>query len=136
MAYRGRERKAARRDWAHPTDTEGSRHRACGQRHGARCFAGTHQSLTRGGRYRSGHSLPQETAMTNQLVALANGREMGSVIYRNARLSFTYEDSWKQDQGSYPLSLSMPLAAGEHGHAKIEAFLRSEERRVGKECRS
>lgn len=61
--------------------------------------------------------------MTNQLVALANGREMGSVIYRNARLSFVYEDSWKQDQGSYPLSLSMPLAAGEHGHSKIEAFL-------------
>jgi serine/threonine-protein kinase HipA len=61
--------------------------------------------------------------MTNQLVALANGREMGSVIYRNARLSFVYEDSWKQDQASYPLSLSMPLVAGEHGHAKIEAFL-------------
>jgi serine/threonine-protein kinase HipA len=61
--------------------------------------------------------------MTNRLVALANGREMGSVAYRNARLSFVYEDSWKQDQGSYPLSLSMPLAAGEHGHSKIEAFL-------------
>jgi serine/threonine-protein kinase HipA len=61
--------------------------------------------------------------MTNRLVALANGREMGSVTYRNARLSFVYEDSWKQDQGSYPLSLSMPLAAGEHGHSKIEAFL-------------
>jgi len=61
--------------------------------------------------------------MTNQLIALANGREMGSVIHRNARLSFVYEDSWKQDQRSYPLSLSMPLAAGEHGHSKIEAFL-------------
>jgi serine/threonine-protein kinase HipA len=61
--------------------------------------------------------------MTNQLIALANGREMGSVIHGNARLSFVYEDSWKQDRGSYPLSLSMPLAAGEHGHTKIEAFL-------------
>ncbi len=61
--------------------------------------------------------------MTDQLIALANGREMGSVIRRNARLSFVYDESWKQDRGSYPLSLSMPLAAGEHSHAKIEAFL-------------
>jgi hypothetical protein len=48
--------------------------------------------------------------MTNELIALANGREMGSVIYRNARLSFIYEESWRQDGRSYPLSLSMPLA--------------------------
>jgi len=47
--------------------------------------------------------------------ALANGREMGAALYRNARLSLVYTDTWKQDQGSYPLSLSMPLAAGEHG---------------------
>jgi len=61
--------------------------------------------------------------MTNQLVALANGREMGSVIYRNARLSFIYDASWQQDRSSYPLSLSMPLASAEHGHSRIEAFL-------------
>jgi hypothetical protein len=39
--------------------------------------------------------------MTNELIALANGREMGSVIYRNARLSFIYEESWRQDGRSY-----------------------------------
>jgi HipA-like protein len=49
--------------------------------------------------------------MTNELIALANGREMGSVIYRNARLSFIYEESWRQDGRSFPLSLSMPLAS-------------------------
>jgi len=61
--------------------------------------------------------------MTNELIALANGREMGTVIYRNARLSFTYADPWRQEQSSYPLSLSMPLASAEHGHSKVERFL-------------
>lgn len=61
--------------------------------------------------------------MTNQLIALANGREMGLVNYRNARLSFIYNDSWRRDPNSYPLSLSMPLASEEHGHSRIDAFL-------------
>jgi serine/threonine-protein kinase HipA len=61
--------------------------------------------------------------MTNQLIALANGREMGIVNYRNARLSFIYDDSWRRDPNSYPLSLSMPLASAEHGHARVDAFL-------------
>ena len=61
--------------------------------------------------------------MKEQLVALANGREMGLVTYRTARLSFVYDESWRQTPNSYPLSLSMPLASAEHGHAKIEAFL-------------
>jgi serine/threonine-protein kinase HipA len=61
--------------------------------------------------------------MTNELIALANGREMGSVVYRNARLSFIYEESWRQDDRSYPLSLSMPLASAEHGHSRIERYL-------------
>jgi serine/threonine-protein kinase HipA len=61
--------------------------------------------------------------MKDQLVALANGREMGLVSYKNARLSFVYNESWRQDPNSYPLSLSMPLASAEHGHAKVDAFL-------------
>jgi len=61
--------------------------------------------------------------MTNQLIALANGREMGTVTYRNARLSFVYGESWRQDPNSYPLSLSMPLASAQHGHSRIEPFL-------------
>ena len=61
--------------------------------------------------------------MTDRLIALANGQEMGTVFYRNARLSFVYDESWRQDPTSYPLSLSMPLASSEHGHARVEAFL-------------
>jgi serine/threonine-protein kinase HipA len=61
--------------------------------------------------------------MTNQLIAFLNGREVGSVFYRRARLSFTYDESWRQGQDSYPLSLSMPLASADHGHARVEAFL-------------
>jgi serine/threonine-protein kinase HipA len=62
--------------------------------------------------------------MTHQLIALANGREMGLVNYRHARLSFFYNDSWRRDPNSYPLSLSMPLASAEHRHSRVDAFLR------------
>ena len=61
--------------------------------------------------------------MTDRLIALANGQEMGTVFYRNARLSFVYDESWRQVPASYPLSLSMPLASSEHSHARVEAFL-------------
>jgi len=60
--------------------------------------------------------------MTNQLIALLDGREVGTVQYKNARLSFVYNDAWRADPNAYPLSLSMPLASAEHGHARIEAF--------------
>jgi serine/threonine-protein kinase HipA len=61
--------------------------------------------------------------MTNRLIALLAGREVGTVHYKNARLSFVYSDAWRADHNAYPLSLSMPLASAEHGHARIEAFL-------------
>lgn len=61
--------------------------------------------------------------MTNQLITLLEGREIGIVNYKNSRLSFTYNETWRDDPGSYPLSLSMPLGAASHPHARIEAFL-------------
>ena len=61
--------------------------------------------------------------MTNRLIALLAGREVGTVHYKDARLSFVYNDAWRSDSNAYPLSLSMPLASAEHGHARIEAFL-------------
>jgi len=61
--------------------------------------------------------------MTNQLIALLDGREVGAVHNKNARLSFVYNDAWRADPGAYPLSLPMSLASAEHGHARIEAFL-------------
>jgi serine/threonine-protein kinase HipA len=62
--------------------------------------------------------------MTNELVALLDGKEAGRV--RNdarGRLTFVYNNSWREGQEAYPLSLSMPLAAEEHGPAVIQAFL-------------
>ena len=61
--------------------------------------------------------------MTDRLVALANGREMGEVRRERGRLRFAYAAGWREARGAYPLSLSMPLAAAEHGHAPVDAFL-------------
>jgi serine/threonine-protein kinase HipA len=62
--------------------------------------------------------------MSAQLVALLDGQEVGRVT-RDARgrLSFVYAEDWRQAEGAYPLSLSMPLTATEHAHKPIEAFL-------------
>jgi serine/threonine-protein kinase HipA len=62
--------------------------------------------------------------MTSELVALLDGREVGCV--RNdarGRLTFVYDNDWRQAEGAYPLSLSMPLAADEHGPSAVQAFL-------------
>ena len=62
--------------------------------------------------------------MTNELVALLDGQEVGRV--RNdarGRLTFVYDGDWRKTRGAYPLSLSMPLAAEEHGPAAVQAFL-------------
>ncbi len=62
--------------------------------------------------------------MTAELIALLNGREVGRVRRdKGGRLSFTYDDDWRNALGAYPLSISMPIAAAEHGHALIDAFL-------------
>lgn len=61
--------------------------------------------------------------MTNQLIALLDGREVGTVHYKDSRLSFAYSDTWRNDPNAYPLSLSMPLGSATHGHSRIEAFL-------------
>ena len=61
--------------------------------------------------------------MTNQLIALLDSREVGTVHYKDSRLSFAYSDAWRNDPNTYPLSLSMPLGSATHGHARIEAFL-------------
>ena len=62
--------------------------------------------------------------MNNELVALLDGKEVGRV-HRDARgrLTFVYEDEWRNAADAYPLSLSMPLGAKEHGRSVIEAFL-------------
>jgi serine/threonine-protein kinase HipA len=62
--------------------------------------------------------------MSGDLIVLLDGKEIGRVHSgaRN-RLTFVYDDEWRNAEGAYPLSLSMPLAAKEHGRAAVEAFL-------------
>ena len=56
--------------------------------------------------------------MTEELHALTGDGLMGRVLWdrRRDRLAFRYEAEWRNNDASYPLSLSMPLAAVEHGH--------------------
>ncbi|QIG94550.1 type II toxin-antitoxin system HipA family toxin [Bradyrhizobium sp. 6(2017)] len=62
--------------------------------------------------------------MTSELVALLDGREVGRVHNdARGRLTFVYDSDWRQTRGAYPISLSMPLAAEEHGPAAVQAFL-------------
>lgn len=59
----------------------------------------------------------------NELLVLLEGREVGLVRQKNGRLTFTYDNQWRNAPGAYPLSLSMPLAATEHPHSAIDPFL-------------
>jgi serine/threonine-protein kinase HipA len=64
--------------------------------------------------------------MTEELHALASDVMMGRVLWDRSRdrLSFVYEAKWQTNTAAnYPLSLSMPLTAAEHGHKTAEAFL-------------
>lgn len=59
----------------------------------------------------------------NELIALANSRTMGAIRYQSGRMSFEYDQLWREDANSFPLSLSMPLAMREHSHARVDPFL-------------
>jgi len=55
----------------------------------------------------------------------AGGECMGRMDrdQKRDRLSFRYEAAWRSDPDAFPLSLSMPLAATEHGHDTVESFI-------------
>jgi serine/threonine-protein kinase HipA len=62
--------------------------------------------------------------MSSELIVLLSDREVGRVRQdQRSRLRFIYNDEWREARGAYPLSLSMPLAASEHPHHVIEAFI-------------
>src|SRR5580704_13899719 len=62
--------------------------------------------------------------MTTDLVAFLRDTEVGHLGRdRHGRLTFRYEDKWRRAEDAYPLSLSMPLALAEHGHATVDAYL-------------
>jgi serine/threonine-protein kinase HipA len=62
--------------------------------------------------------------MTGELVTLLDGKEVGR-LHNDARgrLTFVYDDQWRNASEAYPLSLSMPIAAKQHGRSVVEAFL-------------
>jgi integrase len=39
---------------------------------------------------------------------------------KTGKLSFTYNEEWRNAPDAFPLSISMPLALSEHGNAKID----------------
>jgi serine/threonine-protein kinase HipA len=62
--------------------------------------------------------------MTSELIALLDGKEIGRVHNdARGRLTFVYNDDWRKAPDAYPLSLSAPLAAREHGPSVVQAFL-------------
>ena len=62
--------------------------------------------------------------MSKELFVLLSNRVVGRVIQEDrGKLSFTYDEAWRDIRGSYPLSLSMPLAALEHRHNEISAYI-------------
>jgi serine/threonine-protein kinase HipA len=62
--------------------------------------------------------------VSSELIVLLSDREVGRVRRdQRGRLKFIYNDEWREARGAYPLSLSMPLAASEHPHDVIKAFI-------------
>ena len=62
--------------------------------------------------------------MTKELIALLDGKETGRVARdKRGKLTFTYNEQWREAAEAYPLSLSMPLTLAEHSNAKIDPFL-------------
>lgn len=62
--------------------------------------------------------------MSKELLVLLSDRVIGRVTQDDrARLSFIYDEAWRDIRGAYPLSLSMPLAAIEHRHDEISAYI-------------
>lgn len=55
---------------------------------------------------------------------LLEGRVAAAVVQDGrGRLSLTYEDSWREWEDAYPVSLSMPLARASHGDEVLRSFL-------------
>ena len=61
--------------------------------------------------------------MSKQLLVVLAGNLIGRVTQDRNRLRFAYEQAWRTAPHAIPLSLSIPLAATEHGHEAIHAFM-------------
>lgn len=59
-----------------------------------------------------------------ELAVVLHGALTGRVYQSgNRKLVFRYEDAWRANASTFPLSLSMPLDKAEHGHRATSAFL-------------
>ena len=62
--------------------------------------------------------------MGKELRVLISDEQIGSVHQNpQGRLTFTYDDIWRQRLDALPLSLSMPLTQGEHGSKVTENYI-------------
>jgi serine/threonine-protein kinase HipA len=58
------------------------------------------------------------------LPPFSTGRKSGRVHNdARGRLTFVYNDQWRNAPDAYPLSPSMPIVSKEHGRSVVEAFL-------------
>lgn len=59
-----------------------------------------------------------------RLVVLIGDRTMGSFLSAgDGRISFTYDDAWRNDPSTFPLSLSMPKTATRYGGGVVSNWL-------------
>lgn len=65
-----------------------------------------------------------EMVKTKHLTARYEGAQVGTLEQaQNGRLSFTYDEVWRNHPSAFPLSLSMPLAAPKHEDHVVDGFL-------------
>jgi serine/threonine-protein kinase HipA len=64
--------------------------------------------------------------LPDRLLVYLDGREAGVLQPVEAGVTFRlrYHDEWRRDPDAYPLSLSLPLAAAEHGGLAVRHYLR------------
>jgi serine/threonine-protein kinase HipA len=58
-----------------------------------------------------------------ELIVLLNEREAGRLRSEGGKTSFTYAESWRISNDTFPLSLSMPLTAKEHSYHSAEPYI-------------
>jgi len=59
----------------------------------------------------------------SELLVMMEGRVVARIERVRGRMTLTYNEAWRAYPGTYPLSLSMPLAAARHPHAPLDSFL-------------
>src|SRR6204780_871725 len=120
MEFPGRAGQTAARDRPRAAHRGCARHRS----HRGQTDKRHEFGATRHSRFDSRRG-PEEAQMkVRELVAILDRREMGR-FFRDmkGRVSFVYDENWRNAVDAYPLSLSMPLTLGEHGNSKTDPFL-------------